>query len=58
MMGSENKVATVFGHMEDEGFDKDVIRKVHAPIGVKIPSQTPNEIAVSIVAELIAVKNS
>ncbi len=57
MMGSENKVAAVFENLEKEGYAKEVIRKVHAPIGIKIPSQTPNEIAVSIVAELIAVKN-
>ena len=40
-----------------EGFDKKRLDKIHTPIGLDINSRTPEEIAVSIAAEIIAVKN-
>lgn len=57
MMGSKKKVKAIFNNLEQEGINHDILEKIHAPIGVKISSQTPHEIAISIVAELIAVKN-
>jgi xanthine dehydrogenase accessory factor len=58
MMGSANKVRSVKEQlaMEDQKTD-DFNKKVHAPIGLSIKSITPAEIAVSIAAEMIAVKN-
>jgi xanthine dehydrogenase accessory factor len=56
MIGSRRKVAIVFDHMKKSGFDDEAIKKVHAPIGLAIHAETPQEIAVSIVAELIKVR--
>ena len=57
MMGSQAKVKTIFGQLEDSGIANELLKRVHAPIGIKIKSQSPEEIAVSIAAELIEVKN-
>lgn len=57
MMGSKEKVATLFTELEAEGFDKAAIEGVRAPIGLPIHSETPGEIAISIAAEIIKVKN-
>jgi len=57
MMGSPAKVASVFSHLSDSGIDSTALSKVRAPIGVPIESNTPEEIAVSVAAELVAVRN-
>lgn len=56
MIGSKKKVKEVFERLIDEGIEKKLLEKVHAPIGLDIGSQTPAEIAVSIVAEIVAHK--
>ena len=58
MMGSKNKVMTIFDILEKEGYSREELNKVSAPIGVAIKSETPEEIAVSIAAEIVDVKNS
>ncbi|MFC2092780.1 XdhC family protein [Bacteroidota bacterium] len=58
MMGSSRKVKEVFGNMSEAGFSEDKLKKVHSPIGLPIKSNTPEEIAISIAAEIIQVKNS
>ncbi len=57
MLGSAEKVRTMFEAMRKDGFTDDEIARVHAPIGLPIHSRTPEEIAVSIAAEIIRVKN-
>ena len=57
MMGSEMKVNTIFEHLRQDGFTPQTLKKVYAPIGFPINSETPAEIAVSIAAQIIAVKN-
>ena len=57
LLGSKKKIETMFNDLKDEGFDESALKKVHAPIGLDIHSQTPEEIAVSIAAEIIRVKN-
>jgi xanthine dehydrogenase accessory factor len=57
MMGSDAKIATLFKELEAEGFEKDRWKNCHAPIGINIFSKTAKEIAVSIAAEIIKVKN-
>ncbi len=57
MLGSVEKVKTLFAELEAEGFGRDGLQNVHAPIGLPIHSKTPEEIAVSILAEIIRVKN-
>lgn len=53
MMGSRSKVAATRKMLAEKGFDAEAIDSVHSPIGLKIGAETPAEIAVSIVAELI-----
>ncbi len=56
MIGSRRKSALILTHLREKGFDEDILKSVHAPIGLAIDAETPQEIAISIVAELIAVK--
>lgn len=58
MIGSRHKREVVFKALRREGFSEDQIKTVHAPIGLPINAQTPEEIAVSIVAELIQVRGT
>lgn len=53
MIGSRRRVAGLFELLEAEGFDAGLLQRVHAPIGLPINALTPQEIAISIVAELI-----
>ena len=57
LLGSKEKIATLFQNMITDGFDKEQISKVYAPIGIAIKSQTTQEIAISVAAQLIRVKN-
>ena len=56
MIGSKRKVGIIFDHLRDKGVNEDTLRSVYAPIGIDINSETPQEIAISIVAELIRVR--
>jgi xanthine dehydrogenase accessory factor len=58
MIGSRHKREVVFKALRREGFSEDLIQSVHAPIGLNINAQTPEEIAVSITAELIQVRGA
>ena len=58
MLGSAEKVRTMFAAMRQDGFTDDELARVRAPIGLPIHSRTPEEIAVSIAAEIIRVKNA
>ncbi len=58
MIGSKRKIKLVMDHLKGLGFEEEALRSVHAPIGLAIRAQTPQEIAVSIVAELIEVRRS
>ncbi len=58
MMGSAAKVRQVFDELEREGIPSADLDRVHAPIGVPIASHTPEEIAISVAAEIIKVKNT
>jgi xanthine dehydrogenase accessory factor len=57
LIGSKAKVKRIFDALREEGLSVDALRAVHAPIGLDIGAITPQEIAVSIVAELIAVRH-
>jgi xanthine dehydrogenase accessory factor len=56
MIGSKRKSAMILRGLADAGVPQELIDRVHTPIGVAISAQTVNEIAVSIVAELIQVR--
>ncbi len=58
MIGSHRRGRGLFGRLGEEGFDRGRISRVHAPIGLSIGAVTPAEIAVSILAELIAVRHT
>ena len=57
MIGSKRKIKLIFEDLLAKGIPAASLRKVHAPLGLAIGSQTVPEIAVSIVAELIACRN-
>ena len=57
VLGSRSKIELMFEVLEREGFSKNKLNKVHAPIGIKIHSQTPEEIAVSIAAQITSIRN-
>ncbi len=57
MMGSANKIKTIFESLLKDGVNENLLSKVHSPIGLDILSETPAEIAVSIAAEVIGIKN-
>ncbi len=53
MIGSKRRTATVLEHLAEEGFDRAELDRVRTPIGLDIGAETPAEIAVSILAEVI-----
>ena len=56
MIGSRKKVQKIFDNLRQNNVDPELIANVHAPIGLDIGAQTPGEIAISIVAEMIAIR--
>jgi xanthine dehydrogenase accessory factor len=54
MIGSQRKVIAIYRALEAKGVPMEAFARVHAPVGIEIGAQTPEEIAVSILAELIA----
>jgi xanthine dehydrogenase accessory factor len=57
LLGSKTKIQKMFDNYRKEGILENLLGRVHTPIGLPIKSQTPEEIAVSIAAEIIKVKN-
>ena len=58
MIGSKRKVLSVYKALEREGYRAEEFERVHAPVGLDIGALSPEEIAVSIAAELIAVRRN
>ena len=56
MIGSRRKVLTTYKELEKEGVAAEKLERVNAPVGLEIGAVTPEEIAVAIVAEMIAVR--
>ncbi len=56
MIGSKRRTATVLQHLRDEGFDPAELANVRTPIGLDIGAETPEEIAISIMAEVILLR--
>ena len=56
MIGSKRKTIAIFRELRSEGLAANLFERVHAPIGLDIGAVTPEEIAISITAELIAVR--
>ncbi len=58
MIGSKRKVLSVYKALENEGYKPEEFERVYAPMGLEIGALSPEEIAVSIAAELIAVRRN
>lgn len=58
MIGSRKKIAVVYEMLKKDGFADIDLVKVHAPIGLEIEAETPEEIAISVVAEMIKVRSA
>jgi xanthine dehydrogenase accessory factor len=56
MIGSRHKCQTILGHLRADGIGDEALARVYAPIGLDLGGSTPEEIAVSILAEVIAVR--
>jgi len=58
MIGSKRKVLNVVRELEKEGLPRAAFERIHAPMGLDIGAQSPEEIAVSVTAEMIAVRRN
>ena len=58
VMGSKAKMATLIRELENDGLPAEKLAAIHTPIGLPINSRSPEEIAVSIAAEIISIKNA
>ncbi len=57
VLGSKKKIEKVLADLTEEGFTANELSRLYAPAGIPIKSETPEEIAISIAAEIIRVKN-
>lgn len=57
MLGSRKKIAAIYAKLEEAGFDWGDLEGIHSPIGLDLGGETPEELAVAIVGEILAVKN-
>jgi xanthine dehydrogenase accessory factor len=57
LMGSREKITTLWQNLLADGFKQEAIDKVYAPIGIDIKSETTHEIAISVAAQMISIKN-
>ena len=57
LLGSKEKITKMFMDYKNENIDKEQLQRVFTPIGLPIKSRTPEEIAISIAAEIIREKN-
>lgn len=58
VLGSKKKMEKLFFDYKNAGIKKETLQHIHSPIGIPIKSQTPEEIAISIAAEIIKIKNN
>lgn len=58
MIGSKRKTISVVRELEKEGLPRSVFEKIYAPMGLEIGAESPEEIAISVVAEMIAVRRA
>jgi len=58
VMGSQSKIADINKQLMKEGITKDQLKRLTAPVGIPMVSNTPEEIAVSVAAQILQYKNS
>jgi xanthine dehydrogenase accessory factor len=56
MIGSKRRTTTVLAHLAEEGFDPGELAAIRTPIGIDIGAETPEEIAISIMAEVVMLR--
>lgn len=56
MIGSQRRVRTVMSHLKEKGYEPNSLQEVFAPVGLDIAAQTPAEIALSVLAEIVSVR--
>ena len=56
MIGSKRKILTTYGHLKERGVSSALLENVHAPVGLEIGAATAEEIGISVVAQLIAIR--
>lgn len=56
MIGSRHKCEIILSHLRADGISEEALKRVYAPIGLNLGGPTPEEIAVAILAEVIAVR--
>jgi len=56
MIGSRRRTQTVLRHLEEDGIPTDQLARVYTPIGLDIGAETPEEIAISIIAEIVLLR--
>ncbi len=57
MLGSVQKREDIFGQLQEEGYSKELFERVYTPVGLDICDMSPEEVAFSIFAEILMVKN-
>ena len=57
VIGSKRRWATTVKALKEKGLSEELLNKVHSPIGLELQAETPEEIAVSIMAEVLMVKD-
>lgn len=57
MLGGKPKIRALFTKLRENGYSEEVLKQIHAPIGLDIGGEKPAEIAVSIMAEILAARN-
>ena len=57
MLAGKYKIQTIYNHLRERNVPEEKLQAVHAPIGLDIAAETPEEIALSIAAELVRVRN-
>ena len=57
MLGGKPKIRALFTKLKENGYSEEILKQVHAPIGLDIGGEKPAEIAVSIMAEILAARN-
>ncbi len=58
MLGSQKKVKTIKDRLISEGVSREKVERLYMPVGLNVATGSPEEIAISVAAELLAVKNS
>jgi len=56
MIGSRRRVRATYVQLVEEGFGRDLIDRIHAPVGLHVGAETPEEIAVAVAAELVMLR--